>query len=304
LTLKLPWPTSDNVLTMLRTQREKPPTPPSTHRPELAPLDDILLRALAVDPKKRWPDVNGFASAMYEVLAQLAMEPISARDATQLPAPDSSPEAVSDIASAPTMSWTPMVDSGRPSTRGVVFRSIPRVLGPRNAVAWRMQLKNNAQHLAEALSPSAPPLGWLPTEWLVELLSGAPPGVRDAHELGRDLGRAAVRATFRRFFPVSTATLTPNGTLHALPQIWPHYHSWGRVHVVTATRDRAQVRLVGTPGSEVLCAWVHGMLEQLLVLSGGDAVRVEHPICEARGGDACRYEAVWSWVPSSDRSWR
>jgi serine/threonine protein kinase len=304
LTLRLPWPASDNVLTMLRMQREKPPMPPSAHRQALEPLDDVLLRALAVDPGERFPHVNDFASALCDALARVAALPMSGRGTTTLSGPDSTPEAESAIGNAPTMSFTPHSQPQQASTRGVVFRSIPRVIGPRNVAAWRLQLKSAQPYLSEALSTSAPPLGWLPTEWLVQLLSSDPPGIVDARELGRNLGRAAVRATFRRFFPVSAATLTPTGTVHALPQIWPHYHSWGRLHVLSAARERSQVRIQNTPRSDLLCAWVQGMFEQLLVLSGGDDVRVEHPLCETQGGEMCRFDATWVWVPRGDRAWR
>ena len=40
------------------------PAPPSTLRPELAPFDDVLLRALEPRPDDRWPDVRSFIAAL------------------------------------------------------------------------------------------------------------------------------------------------------------------------------------------------------------------------------------------------
>jgi diguanylate cyclase (GGDEF)-like protein len=303
LTLQLPWPASEHVITMLRLQRERPATPPSTHRPELAPLDPVIFRALNNDPERRFPHVSAFAAALAAALDQVRADESADLAGLPLSAPDPSQEAMA-IASAPTMSFSAEADSGRNNTRAVVFRCLARVLGPRNTAAWRLELSRNAQHLADALLPSGPPLAWLPTEWLIELLGAGPPGRSDPEQLGRDLGRAAVRATFRRFFPASAATLAPEGTIKALPQIWPHYHSWGAVHLTGVRSDHASIRVRGTPRKKPICAWTQGMLEQLLVLSGGDAVEIDHPQCEVNRDEACVFTCRWAWSAASDARWR
>lgn len=44
----------------------------SARRPELAPCDEVLVRALAIDPAKRWPSCIAFADALAEVTRSLA----------------------------------------------------------------------------------------------------------------------------------------------------------------------------------------------------------------------------------------
>jgi diguanylate cyclase (GGDEF)-like protein len=291
LTLELPWPMSEDPLQILNAQRNTPPKPPSEFNPALAPLDEALLAALRTNPSERFASVEHFARAVDKGLGLL--------DASRPAAGDKRAPAPLAVALAPTMVWT-AASEDEPRTRGVVFRALPRVLGPRAASAWLLELKTGSPRLAEALSATTLPLGWLPTRLLIELLESAPAGFE---ELGRDLGKASVRSTFRRFFPASTATLAPASTLNALPSIWPRYHTWGQLNVVPRTGQSATLRIKNTPKSPSLCGWTLGTLEQLIILSGGDEVRVEHPSCETQGGRVCRFEAKWMWDPTSNRSW-
>jgi diguanylate cyclase (GGDEF)-like protein len=291
LTLELPWPMSEDPMDLLQAQRTAAPTPPSTFNPALAPLDEPLLAALRTNPSERFASVEHFARAVDKGLGLLD---------TSRPTPgDKRATAPLAVALAPTMVWSASSDD-EPRTRGVVFRALPRVLGPRAASAWLLALKADSPRLAEALSATTLPLGWLPTRLLIELLDAAPVGF---DQLGRDLGKASVRSTFRRFFPASTATLAPASTLNALPSIWPRYHTWGQLNVVPRSGQSATLRIRNTPKSAALCDWTLGMLEQLITLSGGDEVTVEHPSCEKTGGRACRYEMRWLWDPTSNRSW-
>ena len=47
-----------------------------------------------------------------------------------------------------------------------------------------------------------------------------------------------------------------------------------------------------------------GEFEQLVLLSGGDGVEVEHERCEAHGHHECVFEVRYKWDPSSQMSWR
>ncbi len=296
ITLTLPWPISDDLLVTLSNQRNIAPKPPSDHDPSWFPLDAPLLKALACAPAERWSDVEKFASAIDAALAEVMGAPVS--QDTLVPASDAS------IGEAPTVSWTAEVGATGRNTRGAVFRALPRVVGARTAATWRLDVGRGAPRQAEALSPTTLPLGWLPTDILVELLQNPPEGY-SVDEVSCDLGRAAVRSTFRRFFPASTATLAPLTTMSALATIWPHYHAWGRLlSRVAPSGQGARVILSGTQATACLCAWARGMLEQLVLLSGGDAVVVEHPECAAKGHSACHFAVSWSWDPASNRSWR
>jgi predicted hydrocarbon binding protein len=53
------------------------------------------------------------------------------------------------------------------------------------------------------------------------------------------------------------------------------------------------VRLVETPREPELCVWTSGLLEQLVVLSGGRGPSIDHEACEARGDDACLFRIIW-----------
>jgi uncharacterized protein (TIGR02265 family) len=192
--------------------------------------------------------------------------------------------------------WLVARDVSEELTRAVVFRSLARVVGARPLAHWRVELARHDPRLADALSPAKPPLGWLPTKLLTDLLSSAPDD-RDPEQLGRELGRATVRATFRRFFPASSATLSPRTTMAALDQVWAHYHSWGVLDVVVKGPEEATVTLTQTPKSLPVCGWVRGMLEQLIVVSGGRDTTQIKLACEAKGGEACRYELGWSFRP-------
>jgi hypothetical protein len=39
--------------------------------------------------------------------------------------------------------------------------------------------------------------------------------------------------------------------------------------------------------------WTSGMLEQLVVLSGGRGIAVDHEACESRNDDACLFRVMW-----------
>lgn len=301
LTLELPWPVDDDPLRTIQNQRSMTPKAPSEIDPLLAPLDAPLLRAMDVDPKKRHRDVDAFYAAVRTALSSLASAaPVESAPGSTEPIPDSAEALVN----APTLSWQTAPGEAEATTRGVVFRSLPRVIGARNTASWRNELGASQPRLAEALSPATLPLGWLPTRVLIELLSTPPDGYPRKETLGRDLGRASVRATFRRFFPAAAVTLAPSGTLSALPSIWGRYHSWGKVRVMPHMMDRMTVFIEDTPRVGCLCDWTIGALEQLVLLSRGDQVTVEHAKCETRGDPECVYDVTWQWDPSSDRSWR
>jgi hypothetical protein len=102
-----------------------------------------------------------------------------------------------------------------------------------------------------------------------------------------------VRASFRRFFPASAATLVPERTLSAIRNVWSRYQSWGTVSSMPIHATETVVRITGTPRSPELCMWTNGMLEQLVVLSGGRGVAIDHEACEARDDAACLFRVMW-----------
>jgi diguanylate cyclase (GGDEF)-like protein len=273
LTLAAPWGDGDHVLQRQCSGEQVPR--PSLLRAELAPADDVLLRALSRDPRERPASAGAFARELHTAL--LALAPI--------PRPDGARWVANTV--------LPSRGAAVAKTRGVVFRSVARALGVRDAQRLRDAIGGEHPDLSHALTDTAP-LAWLPTELLVRLFAIAPAHVeRDSARLARDIARAAVRASFRRFFPASAATLVPERTLSAIRNVWNRYQSWGAVSSMPIHAAEVVVRIAGTPRNPELCVWTAGMLEQLVILSGGRGVAVDHEACEARDDDACLYRVMW-----------
>jgi serine/threonine protein kinase len=273
LTLTPPWGDGEGVL-----QRQcagEDLVPPSVFNPELEPADEILLRALSRDPHRRPATAGAFARELRGAL--LALAPI--------PKPDGARWVANTV--------IPSRGAAVPKTRGVVFRSVTRALGVREAERLRDAIGGDHADLSRALTDTAP-LAWLPTDLFVRLLTVAPSHVnRDSARLARDIARATVRASFRRFFPASAATLVPERTLSAIRNVWSRYQSWGAVSSMPIHANETVVRITGTPRNPELCVWTAGMLEQLVILSGGRGVAVDHEACEARDDDACLFRVMW-----------
>ncbi|MEM9695412.1 MAG: protein kinase, partial [Myxococcota bacterium] len=318
LVLQPPWPLLDDPLEMLRHQRDTPPDPPSSYVEGYAPLDSVFLKALAPDPDVRFQTVRDFVSATEAALRRVdthlpdTERPSKPSDiataATKRPPITRNPITLSP---APTLSWSLPKTSGEARTRAVVFRSLPRVLGARTSAAWRLELARREPALGDALSPSTPPLGWLPTETLLGLLRSLPEDEkRDGTTLARDLGRASLRATFRRFFPASVATLSPASVLQSVPKIWLQYHSWGEVQVGIPQPEYATVEVRRGLRDALIDSWVRGMLEQLLILAGGEDVFVDDITESPEEGDphatsVSKLEASWTWDPQrAKKPWR
>jgi hypothetical protein len=53
------------------------------------------------------------------------------------------------------------------------------------------------------------------------------------------------------------------------------------------------VRITDSMGDPGLCAWTEGMLDQVVVLSGGRGQVVDHEACIARGDPACLFRVTW-----------
>ena len=274
LTLAAPWGDGDGVL-----QRQcsgEPVVAPSVVRAELGPADDVLLRALHRDPLQRPASASAFARELRSALLALA--------------PAAKPEGGRWVANT----VLPSRGAAVAKTRGVVFRSVTRALGVREAERLREAIGADHPELTRALHDTAP-LAWLPTELFTRLLEVAPDHVgRDGTRLARDIARATVRATFRRFFPASAATLVPERTLSAIRNVWSRYQSWGQISSMPIHASETVVRILGTPRSHELCMWTTGLLEQLVVLSGGRGIAVDHEACEARDAPACLFRVTWN----------
>jgi uncharacterized protein (TIGR02265 family) len=285
LTLKLPWG-DGNLAAILTRQITGELRAPSESRPELATCDGIIMRAMSAAPADRPASAGAFARELVEALSPLSIG--SSRPSQREPArPLLRQLGHAGTSSDPTH-----------KTRGIVFRSVTRALGVREGAKLRDALGNHDSELARALSDSAP-LAWLPSELFVRMLAVVPDLVgRDRARLAREVARATVRASFRRFFPTSTATLIPERTLSAIRNVWGRYQSWGSISSLPVSSTEMVVRLTESLRDAALCEWTSGMLEQLLTLSGASGIQIEHDRCEARGAEACLFRATWSLASS------
>ncbi|MDQ3367295.1 MAG: TIGR02265 family protein [Myxococcota bacterium] len=274
LTLAEPFGEGEALHVLARQTLNEPPERPSFHIPALAPADAIILAGLHRDPERRPATAGDFSRALSAALSIVAPSPRrSRRAADELRASQQGVEGA--------------------QTRGIVFRSVTRVLGVHQTARLRDQIGGEDPDLAQALTDTAP-LAWLPTSMLARLLQVAPWHLEwDGAQLARDVARASVRASFRQFFPSSAATLMPERTLSAIRNVWGRYQSWGAISSRQLSVTESVVRMTGTTRNAELCAWTAGMLEQLVVLSGGQQTTVEHAECEALGDDACQFRVRW-----------
>jgi diguanylate cyclase (GGDEF)-like protein len=272
LTLAAPWGDDGDV--MARQTSGSVVAPPSVHRPELTGIDELIAAALASDPRRRPASAGQLASSLR---AALSIETHAAK-------PD-------------PPRWRGNVVLPRRSaakTRGVVFRSVARAIGIRDAQKLRDGIGGAHADVAAALTDTAP-LAWMPTELLSRLLAVAPSHLgRDGSKLARDIAKATVRASFRRFFPASSATLVPERTLSAIRTVWGQYQTWGVVSSMPVNASETVVRIGDALHDPDLCMWTEGMLDQLVVLSGGRNPIVDHEACIARGDQACLYRVTWN----------
>lgn len=273
LTLVEPFGDGTMLEILDRQNGDEPPAPPSSHVAELALADDVILAGLNRDPAKRPATAGEFCRALAAALSFVAT-------------PTRQPRRAGDDSRAARL-------ESAPRTRGVVFRSVTRVLGVHATPRLRDAIGGEDPELAQALTDTSP-LAWLPTTLFERLLELAPLHLDwDGAQLARDVARASVRASFRRFFPSSATTLMPERTLSAIRNVWGRYQSWGTISSMPVLATESLVHLTGTPRNANLCAWTGGMLEQLVVLSGGHNPNVEHPACEAQGHPACRFRVRW-----------
>ncbi len=276
LTLQRPWGEGDLPALMAR-QCSNDLRRPSELRAELLPIDDVLMRALDADPEKRQASAGEFAKELVEHFPII------------MPRDRRSSESARPLRK-PAVAPTPKTPS---RTRGVVFRSVPRALGARETEKLRDALSTSEPELVDALADGAP-LAWLPTELLGRLFAVAAKHTsRDPATFARDIAKAAVRGSFRRFFPASAATLVPETTLSAIRNVWSRYQSWGEVSSMPVQPTEHVVRLVSHVRDPLMCAWTSGLLEQVVVLSGAASATSVHDACQSDGAEACLFRVRW-----------
>ncbi len=260
-----------DVSKVIRRQLQDRPASPSRLRAELsANVDRVLLRALAPRTGDRYAGAIEFAAALGDALSE-GPEP-------QLPAADAA---------------ATLPDAASGESRGALFRVAYRILGNRLGSAWVRRAVEDHPPLAEVLRPTVAPYDWFATERLVAVLRSVPAQVRDPRKVARELGRAAMTATFTRFLGADPASLTPEAVLGQAPEYWNRYHSWGDI-VVESSPGKCVVTVTGTPREALVCCMVEGSFERIAELAGAANATAKHTQCEALGADTCVFEVTWA----------
>jgi diguanylate cyclase (GGDEF)-like protein len=271
-TCALPWGDGEPIEIIMRQCNEAPPKA-SSLRADLEPVDNLLAEALSFDVERRPASAGALARSLSRALGMIQ--------------PRSSPRAQQGKARSEVGSGT------APRTRGVVFRAIPRVLGVLEADRMRDAISDEHAELAQTLAQCAP-LGWFPSELLVQLLALAPKHLaREPAQFAREIAHATVRTSFRSFFPASPQTLHPDRTISAIRGIWSRYHTWGNVSAIPVSTNEAVVRITDTLRVRAMCEWTCELLETLVVVSGGTTPKTVHDTCELDGAEACAFRVTW-----------
>jgi diguanylate cyclase (GGDEF)-like protein len=298
---RAPFGEAEDYHEILHRQAAGPPKPPSRIRRDLpAALDAVFASGLAVEPSRRQHTAGQFAREL-----KAALLPGSRRAKTAAwPAFDDDAAGTLRRATTQRPAGTPTLeipavvvpddDGADRMSRGVVFRSAPRVLGLSNAVAWMSGIARKNRPLADAMSPRTSPLSWQPTRLFLDLLREVLSSGRNPDAFAREVARRAVADTFRRFYPTKAESLDPVNTLSAIHVLWRRYHSWGQLLFEAVGPGEARAQLCDAPLDAGLCAFTAGLLEQAVVLSGGASVDVQHPECRVVGDSACWFSIRWA----------
>ncbi len=307
LTGQAPFGRADDYREILRRQIEEEPRPPSAWREDLPrDVDAVILRGMAAEQDDRYRSAGELASALEEAIGELAesgegfdTQP-SARPAPGRKSepgfavprppdrPSSWPALRGDSRRTVTMELAGGVEPREPLTRGVVFRSVTRVLGLRATSAWTRTVERDHRRLADALSLGTSPLAWLPAQLFRDLLSVIGASGRNAVVFARELGSTVMEESFARFYPSKPGALSPETTLSALDILWRRYHSWGELRLERVDQRSALIAWLG-PGDPAICGFIEGWLERVVSMSGGVDPRIQH----SHGDGRCEFTTTW-----------
>ena len=81
--------------------------------------------------------------------------------------------------------------------------------------------------------------------------------------------------------------------MSAIRTVWGQYQSWGIVSAMPVNSSETVIRIADALPDPELCVWTAGMIDQLVVLSGGRGPIVDHEACITRGDPACLYRVSW-----------
>jgi serine/threonine-protein kinase len=259
-------------------------------------VDTVLGKALHAIPKKRWASASTFAVALARALERMSGE-------IRLPPVEENVAAAAvEAVMRPTagLAGGESVEAIKSSAHGKVagrvrathLRVLSRILQHHLGESGMGKLRTEVPQLANALSPTLAPLGWVD---LWELISALEQGgiALASSALPRKVGRGTMSATFARLFGADPTSLATETVLAALPTFWSRYHEWSTVDVVVRGGS-AEVSLDGYSGSADVCALVGAELERIVELTGKTTVGSMHPRCRINGAAQCEFRVTWA----------
>ncbi|MBI4508225.1 MAG: diguanylate cyclase [Deltaproteobacteria bacterium] len=287
-----------DIAKVVRRQLQDRPAAPSSLRGDLPQaVDRVIARALSPSPLDRHGSAQEFAHALGHALREMdsGTPAAPARDSSSPFSPGNELRHSTRRLTRPiALTDEPLLpESSAGNTRGALFRVAYKILGNRLGSAWVRRACEQDPRLSEVLRPTVAPMGWYPVERLIALLHAVPAGVRDPRKVARELGRAAMTATFNRFFGADLTSLSPAEVLGATTVFWTRYHSWGLV-TVEASREGAVLTIADTPREPLVCSLIEGSFERIAELAGATSVTSAHGACEANGAEACAFEVRWA----------
>ncbi|MCB9574555.1 MAG: diguanylate cyclase [Kofleriaceae bacterium] len=263
LTGRLPHGHGD-ALAVLSRQLDAPPPPPSALRRGIpVAVDEVLLRALSVEPTQRYGSAGAFALALTRAMSTSGRHAVPRGALTRLTIDGEL--VVSSTAPAPSDQLG--------QVRGAAFRVAAKVLGHRRGEPWLRRVAETDLSLAYVLRPTLAPASWQRLDKLVELIGLATDG-DDQLELARTIGRGLVSATFAALFGAATGELDANVVLAALPSVWGEYLDRGRIELIQCFGGTARYRLVDGVADRRAVEMVCGMLQRVVESTGADDVEV------------------------------
>jgi diguanylate cyclase (GGDEF)-like protein len=276
---------SGDLLPVFERQMQETPAAPTALRHGLSPeLDEVLRRALAAEPERRYRTASSFAFALGKALEQ------SADPAAPVP------ELDDEIVHTQRLPSVKMDKLGRPrrplECSGQFFRSAYTSLGRRRGTAWLVELGGESSALARLVRPWTRPSEWHAAELLVTVLRGAGPTDPARRQLGRQLGEAALSSGFDEL--MEGRKLDGQALLDAASDVWARFFRNSRLLVGGVVPGRMKVAIDPAPPHRLVCAVVEGWLGRLVELAGSTDVTIDHPDHDGTGAGACGFALRWA----------
>ncbi len=276
---------SGDLLPVFERQMQETPAAPTALRHGLSPeLDQVMLRALAAEPERRYRSASSFAFALGRALEQ------SADPAAPVP------ELDDDIVHTQRMPSLKMDKLGRPrrplECSGQFYRSAYTSLGRRRGTAWLVELGAESSALGRLVRPWTQPGEWHAADLLVTVLRGAGPSDPARRELGRVLGEAALSDGFDVL--MAGRKLEGQALLGAASDVWGRFFRGAQLAVGALAPGQMKATVDPAPPHRLVCALVEGWLARLVELAGGSDVVVEHTDHDASGAGACGFALRWA----------